>query len=195
LWWKAIEGKLLSEEKLHREKEIKKYVQKRCEMIVDEQKKMLRSLLERPFNKVVLDRILIKENDEYELISEPNEVLSKTNKHFKEQFRRRNPRLDLLNEEWRSIYQPLSGIQEEWYEPVLLPVELEEWLLMLNEVRTNSAPGVSNITYELIKQADLRVHTAFKNFANICLVQGNIPNKWKVAQIYTIPKGKIGVLS
>ena len=34
------------------------------------------------------------------------------------------------------------------------------------------------------------MHTAFKNFANICLVQGNIPNKWKVAQIYTIPKGE-----
>ena len=71
-----------------------------------------------------------------------------------------------------------------------MPVELEEWLLMLNKIRSNSVLDISNITYELIKQADLRIQVVFKNFANLCLTHGNILDKWKVAQIYTIPKGK-----
>ena len=66
-----MENKLICKERLRRQKEIKKYIQKRCEMIMREQKKMLRSLLERLYNKVVLDRILIKEKDEYKLINNP----------------------------------------------------------------------------------------------------------------------------
>ncbi|CAG8613260.1 34262_t:CDS:2 [Gigaspora margarita] len=43
--------------------EIKGFVQRCAEMIVPEQKKMLTSLLERPFNKVSLDHLVVKEND------------------------------------------------------------------------------------------------------------------------------------
>ena len=88
------------------------------------------------------------------------------------------------------MYQPLSRVEEEWYNPVLSPIDIEEWVLMLNEVKLKSAPGISNVTYELIKQANHKVQIIFKNFANLCLVRGCIPDKWKVAQIYTIPKGE-----
>jgi hypothetical protein len=28
----------------------------------------------------------------------------------------------------------------------------------------------------------------FRNFADLCLVEGRIPIKWKIAQVYPIPK-------
>src|SRR5260363_428153 len=91
LWWKAIESKIVSENQLQKEKEIKAFVKRRCKMIVDEHKRMLTSILEKPCNKVTLDRILVEEEDCYKLVVEPEE-------HFKKQFRRRNPHWDQLSE-------------------------------------------------------------------------------------------------
>ncbi|CAG8853621.1 34770_t:CDS:1, partial [Gigaspora margarita] len=44
-----------------------------------------------------------------------------------------------------------------------------EWMLILNEVKLKSAPGISNVMYELIKQANPKVQIIFKNFASLCL--------------------------
>ncbi|CAG8724479.1 44958_t:CDS:2, partial [Gigaspora margarita] len=72
-WCKALEGKLTTESERVKSAEIKSFVQRRVEIIVLEQKKMLTSLLKRPFNKVSLDWLLVKENDQISLAIEPEE--------------------------------------------------------------------------------------------------------------------------
>ena len=59
-------------------------------MIKDNQRRMINSLLEKPFKKVVIDKLLIDEREGKELFNEPEEVLRRIAEHFKKQFKKRN---------------------------------------------------------------------------------------------------------
>ena len=189
-WWKIIEGKLVENSEKVKKKEIQQYIQKRAEQIVKEQKKMLTSLLERPYSKVVLDRVYIQRQGSTNLLTSPAEVLEEVRSHFQNQFINRREDSAEIEKLWFEEYQPKDRIIENWYDPVTQPITLEEWQLMLNECKTNSAPGMSTITYALLKQANTKTQQVFKNFAEVCLRVGNVPSKWKTTQVYPIPKGQ-----
>ena len=59
-------------------------------MMKDNQRRMINSLLEKPFKKVVIDKLLIDKKESKELFNEPEEILRRTAKHFKKQFKKRN---------------------------------------------------------------------------------------------------------
>ena len=59
---------------------------------------------------------------------------------------------------------------------------------MLRKLKISIALGISGIEYILIKQASGETQVAFRNFASSCLKIGRIPLKWKIVQIYPIPK-------
>jgi hypothetical protein len=64
----------------------------------------------------------------------------------------------------------------------------EEWEDMLKDLKNNTAPGISGITYTLIRAASNRAQNIFRRFAERCIRQGDVPKKWKISQIYPIPK-------
>ncbi|CAG8829412.1 35915_t:CDS:2, partial [Gigaspora margarita] len=55
-------------------KEIKENIDKRCEIIKDNQGKMLRSLLEKPYKKITLDRVFKQEEEWLEQLNAPVEM-------------------------------------------------------------------------------------------------------------------------
>ena len=57
--------------------EIRESVNQRCEMLKDNQRRMINSILEKPFKKVAIDRILINEAKGKEFFNDPDEVLEK----------------------------------------------------------------------------------------------------------------------
>src|ERR1043165_9981158 len=59
---------------------------------------------------------------------------------------------------------------------------------MLAGLKKNMAPGVTEITYRLIQAAGLYIQEIFRIFAEICIKAGDVPKKWKISQIYPIPK-------
>ena len=59
---------------------------------------------------------------------------------------------------------------------------------MLSKLKKNTAPGISGIGYVLIKVASPEVQRIFKKFAECCIRRGEILFKWRIAQIYSIPK-------
>jgi hypothetical protein len=59
---------------------------------------------------------------------------------------------------------------------------------MLAELKKNTAPGISGITYTLIQAAGEVAQKIFRIYAEICIVTGKVPEKWKISQIYPIPK-------
>ena len=59
---------------------------------------------------------------------------------------------------------------------------------MLAGLKKNTAPGISGITYSLIQAGSSKTQEIFRVFAEICIRTGRIPKKWKVSQIYLIPK-------
>ena len=64
----------------------------------------------------------------------------------------------------------------------------EEWSEMLAGLKKNTAPGMSGITYSLIQAGGASTQEIFRTLAEICIRTGRIPKKWKISQIYPIPK-------
>ena len=157
-------------------------------MIKDNQRRMINSLLERPYKKVVIDRLVVNKNRDKELISDPKEVLESTAKHFRKQFKKRNFRGEEISEEWKKTYEPIPRIQEKLYKNLNSKITKDEWESMLSKLKANTAPGISGISYTLIKQAGADSQEAFRNFASRCIESGEIPLKWKIGQTYPIPK-------
>ncbi|CAG8710529.1 15512_t:CDS:2, partial [Dentiscutata heterogama] len=127
VWWKTFEGKVVTEENIRIKKEIRVCVERRAQMIVKEQKRMLTSLLEKSTAKVTIDRVYTEEAESARLETKPKEVLRITKEHFQNQFRKRKTNIALLNGDWHQEYSPIAWIQENWYDSLLEPIELEEW--------------------------------------------------------------------
>ena len=64
----------------------------------------------------------------------------------------------------------------------------KEWSEMLEGLKKNTAPGMSGITYSLIQAGSVKSQEIFRTFAEICIRTGRISKKWKISQIYPIPK-------
>src|SRR6185437_7797249 len=172
-WKKILEKKCLLENISSRNKEIQEKIEKRCEMIANNQGQMLNSLLNKSYNKIVLNKIIIENQDHSrELITEPEDVMQHTEKHFQTQYKKRNTNPNRMSQAWKKTYKPLSFIQENWYEDLLQEISEEEWDQMLSSLSLKSAPGISGISYILIKKADAKTHAIFRNFALACIQTG-----------------------
>ncbi|CAG8829326.1 25192_t:CDS:2, partial [Gigaspora margarita] len=92
-WKKILEKKCLIENTISRNKEIQEKVKKRCEMIVNNQGQMLVSLLNKLYNKIIINKIVLEKQDHSrELITKPKEVMSVIEKHFQNQYQKKNAR-------------------------------------------------------------------------------------------------------
>src|SRR5260364_44589 len=65
---------------------------------------------------------------------------------------------------------------------------MEEWYQMLRDLKSNKAPGISNISYTMLKQASEKAHKILVRLAEACIINGIVPIKWKLTQLYLIPK-------
>ena len=63
-----------------------------------------------------------------------------------------------------------------------------EWQSAINKCSLNTAPGVSGITYLLIKRLHPSVQEIFRSFAGIIYTIALIPSEWKTSQLFPIPK-------
>src|SRR6185436_3348299 len=119
-------------------------------MINGKQGRMLTNLLDKPIKKIRLDRLIEQEGLSRSLITDPHEVLKKTKEYFQQQFRVRNFQSQEIKNKWAQIYQPKKEIDEDWYKQLNKNITEEEWSEMLSELKNNTAPGISGITYMLI---------------------------------------------
>ena len=146
-------------------------------MINDKQERMLTSLLDKPIKKIRIDRLIECENLSRVLITDPHKVLEKMKEHFQQQFRARNFQSHKIKNDWERIYQPKEEIDEDWYKQLSQDIAEEEWIEMLSELKNNMAPGISGITYMLIKAASKQAQEVFRRFAEMCIKTGMIPRK------------------
>jgi exonuclease III len=86
-WWKILYKRRAEEIERQRLKEIEQNIERRCQMINGKQGRMLMSLLDKPLNKIRIDRLVELEDLNRKLITNPQKVLEKTKKHFQQQFR------------------------------------------------------------------------------------------------------------
>ncbi|CAG8722814.1 17060_t:CDS:2 [Gigaspora margarita] len=76
-------------------------------------RRMIASLLEKPFNHAVIDRLLENQNNIRVLTYDPEKVKKKTKEFFQKQFRKRGFNSKALGEKWAQVYALLEKAQEE----------------------------------------------------------------------------------
>jgi hypothetical protein len=149
-------------------------------MIEKEERKMLNSILERPWKRIVIDRLVVEDDldkDIRTLVTEPEAVQKAADEYYKKQFKARKQNFDSIEEEWAQEYSPMHEINSLWYKEVLNPVEEQEWLENLNLAKKDTAPGASGITYIMIQRAGPKARGKFIELMNLILRTAIFPRK------------------
>lgn len=132
-------------------------------------------------------RILTDTQEEI-LLNSKEEVHAEAINAYSSLFRSRNHKFENLSEQQKEIYEPRKDINLEIYEHLNdIPTE-QEWYEMLETMNDKSAPDISNISYKLIKKAGAKANDLFRQYTGLCYLLQNIPMKWKISQLYPIPK-------
>jgi ribosomal protein L21 len=150
-------------------KDINKFVDSRCLVIQGELKHMLSSLLERSSNKIKLDRVLVESEEDTSLITEENEVQETVRSHFMKKFRKRKIGNNRNKDEWKKAYEPLEEVDENIYKDLNATITIQEWQEVLQVMKSKSSPGLSGISYPLIKRTGKFTQEIFLRLANKCI--------------------------
>ncbi|CAG8680681.1 11244_t:CDS:2 [Gigaspora margarita] len=122
-WLKMLKKKTAHELKKKKEEKIRQNIKKRFGLVKENERKLLRNVLERPYNKITIDRVRVSSGSNIqnsELITEPERVREQVTKHFKKQFRRRQYGFGNLEEgEWYAEYKLKDWIENSWYSEIL----------------------------------------------------------------------------
>jgi len=114
-WQKLLQEKKKKDWERSQRRQIEESIDRRCEMIKTDQGKMIASLLNKPYKKIMLDRFIEQEEETTNLIVEPESVKTGVAEHYKKQFRKRNTKLEEMSKRWKEVYKPQERIKEEWY--------------------------------------------------------------------------------
>ena len=74
---------------------------------------MINSILEKPFKKVVIDKILINKTKDKKFFNNSDKVLEKIAEHFSKQFKKKNFYEERISNKWKEIYKFITKIKEE----------------------------------------------------------------------------------
>ena len=144
---------------------------------------MISSILNRHTGKIVIDRLEV-DND---LITEPESVRFHTAKHF--QTCVGAPATDgTIPDEWRNDYLPINTIDDSIYEHLMDLPSFSEWYDFIANAPANKAPGPSQLSYDLMKHLGPLALDILHQLTCACFRLSIIPNGWKRAAIYPIPK-------
>ena len=59
-----------------------------------------------------------------------------------------------------------------------VPITEQEIVLAISQMKINKAPGIDNITNNMIKSSQTTLIKCYKKIFNACLVSGIYPEKW-----------------
>ncbi|CAG8707529.1 10843_t:CDS:2, partial [Gigaspora rosea] len=142
------------------ESKIRESIEERCDRIVTNQKLMLNSSLERPTKKIKINRVYEDVGDDFKLYTKEKK----------------------FSTEWKYILK--NNLEKE----ILIEITLEEWEQLLSTTRSNSASGMSGITYPVLRQIRKYTMRFCIEFLSKCLASSKIPQKWKLGLLYPILK-------
>jgi hypothetical protein len=151
---------------------------------------MIDSFMDRQKRSIVIDRVLTTSDDgTQELITNPADIKSLTNDHFQN-----CPGGHHINKEiplqWQEQYTPRSDIDASIYADLMTPPSEAEWYAVINKLPNDKAAGPSGITNEMLKHLGPLMANALWKYICKCIELNNIPQAWREAFIYPIPKPK-----
>jgi hypothetical protein len=175
--------------KSFQDKQIKRFIQKRCDDYYDNKKHMIDSFLECNKCTIVIDRVLQTKDNCQTLVTDPNEIKKLTNEHF-QTCAGGIHHDEEIPDYWKPQYALRSDIDANIYSYLMTDITNQEWANATRQLPLNKATGPSGISNEMIKHLGPKMSQAIIFFLNACIRLNDIPSAWREANVYPIPKPK-----
>ncbi|KAG9306344.1 hypothetical protein G9A89_018227 [Geosiphon pyriformis] len=128
----------MAESKRVKESHIKLAINKRMESFELNKSHTIRSILEHPFHKIILDHLVV--NDK--VILEPGSVRSRVDE-IMEGWTRKHRMVPNVPDVWHCQYWPLDYIFDEAFSGIMQPIEFLELFGMVSDLPIGKAAGLS----------------------------------------------------
>ncbi|KAG9307588.1 hypothetical protein G9A89_023153 [Geosiphon pyriformis] len=132
------------ESRLAEEASVKKAIKKHMDNFCSDKGSMIRSVLEKPFRKVVLDHLIVDDD----LVLLPEEVKSSVNKIMEGWTRKRFVQSE-LPDLWAHQYTPLDHVRDDVFLGVMSAISMDELLSVVGGLLNGKAAGLSGVPNEL----------------------------------------------
>ncbi|GES73345.1 ribonuclease H-like domain-containing protein [Rhizophagus clarus] len=204
---KLIRKALISAKTLYKEEKdiytlnnINNYVIQRNDNLLNNQRRMINSILERKPRTIILDRLFYTDDiTNSRTLTHDNKIIEEECiKHFQllNSFRSAINNVPIflsiqdLPIEFQDIYSPISSINSSFYDPVISPITINELKEFINKLPLHKSAGNSGIHYEDLKYLHEDVLSLILDLFNNILSTGIIPKDWNHALLYPILKPK-----
>ena len=179
------------EEKRKQNESIKKALQKRCEDLKTNQRRVIQTLTNSYRDRIKIDRIKVKQQKEEDYITtQKEEIFHQIHMYYSEAFKKRDAGFEYLEDSWKEQYSPREFIKDEWFSPMYNKIEEEELKAIVRALPNNKAAGPSGIKYEMLKQLGNEGIIVLTELFNLFLSKGLTPRSWKESLLYPISKEK-----
>jgi len=150
---------------------------------------MIDSILNRKKRSIVLDRLLIKDQNTStnRFTIDPDDIKSATINHF-QNFALPSSPAPLMSSRWIDQFNPRDYVDESHYSNLMQPPTYDEWVAVLKSLPNNKAAGPSGISNEMLSHLGDKLQQLLWKLICMCFTLGDVPNEWKIAHIYPIPK-------
>ncbi|KAG9301092.1 hypothetical protein G9A89_012475 [Geosiphon pyriformis] len=169
--------------KLVQEASIRAAIEKHMEKFCLDKSNMIRSVLDRPFWKVVLNHLVV----DNKLVLDSEGVRLNVDRII-ESWTRKHVVPSALSDLWAHQYAPLDYVQDDVFSGVIKAISMSKLLLVVGGLPDGKATGLSDIPNKLWKHDSKRVTKCLLVLLNKCLFVGAVSVLWRKAWVLMIPK-------
>ncbi|GET55071.1 RNA-directed DNA polymerase from mobile element jockey-like [Rhizophagus irregularis DAOM 181602=DAOM 197198] len=187
----ALHGLLLLKEKDFQDSSIRAKLDDRDNNFETDISSFIDSALSRTRRRITLDRVFIDHPTHPKLLTDPHDIDDAVINHFQNSVPIKSSppaHISALPERWSSAYRPMDDVDSSIYNSLLDPPTLEEWLSTVSTMPNDKAPGPSMITYEMLKHLGPTTSALVLILVQSCLRTADIPDLWREAMVFPIPK-------
>ncbi|GBC33790.2 RNA-directed DNA polymerase from mobile element jockey-like [Rhizophagus irregularis DAOM 181602=DAOM 197198] len=187
----ALYGFLLLKEKDFQDSSIRAKLDDRDNNFATDISSFIDSALLRTRRRITLDRVFIDHPTHPKLLIDPHDIDDAVIDHFQNSVPIKSSPPDTIStlpERWSSAYHPMDDVDSSIYNSLLDPPTLEEWLSTVSSMPNDKAPGPSMITYEMLKHLGSNASALVLILVQSCLRTADIPDLWRQAMVFPIPK-------
>ncbi|GBC33018.2 RNA-directed DNA polymerase from mobile element jockey-like [Rhizophagus irregularis DAOM 181602=DAOM 197198] len=182
---------LLLKEKEFQASSIQAKIDARNENFTNDISTFIESALSRTRRRITLDRVFIDHPTCPTLLTSPDAIDQEVIEHFQHfvPITSTPPSsIQDLPERWSTAYAPLADVSPAIFDSLMDPPTLEEWSSTISSMPNDKAPGPSMISYEMLKHLGTSASALLFNLICACLSDANIPDLWRQAIVFPIPK-------
>ncbi|CAB4488155.1 unnamed protein product [Rhizophagus irregularis] len=187
----TLHGFLLLKEKDFQDSSIRAKLDDRDNNFETDISSFINSALSRTRRRITLDRVFIDHPTQPKLLTDPHDIDDAVINHFQNSVPIKSSPPDNIStfpERWSSAYCPMDDVDSSIYNSLLDPPTLEEWLSTVSSMPNDKAPGPSMITYEMLKHLGSNTSALVLILVQSCLRTADIPDLWRQAMVFPIPK-------